>query len=83
VAARGRNAFDLPGCFTTNRAEKRLFWFFIFCGGLALAALPLLLPSMRYPALDLSAGGLMMAAAAFRLWLLRRRIRRDPWNPES
>jgi hypothetical protein len=66
----------------TERAEKRLVWYFIFCCGLALAALPQFLP-MRYSGFDLLAGGAMMAAAAFRLWTLRRRSRRDPWNPEA
>ena len=67
----------------TDRRERRIFWFFIFWCGLALAALPLLMPEMRYPLLILSASGTLMAAAGLRLWTLRRRVRRDRWNPES
>ena len=66
----------------TNRREKRLFWILIFACGLVLAAMPVLLPG-RYPLLNLAAGGTLIAVAIWRLALLRRRRRREPWHPET
>lgn len=60
----------------TNRDEKRVIWVLVFCVGIALAALPVLLPAERYALFDFSVGCLLMAAAIARLWMLRRRIRR-------
>jgi|GraSoiStandDraft_4_1057263.scaffolds.fasta_scaffold456562_2 hypothetical protein len=67
----------------TNRGERRLFWLLIFCGGVVIAALPALVPEMRYAVLDLAAGAAMMAVSDFRLWRKRRRSRREPWHPET
>jgi hypothetical protein len=60
----------------TSRQESRLFWNLVCGCGLVLCALPLFMPSARYPLVPFGAGLLLVAVALLQRWRIRRRRQR-------